>query len=134
MQSGHTDLTVLTQLFKGDRTMIREWITTYLEEGPEQFKALAACLANSDTKGLAAVAHDLRPTAHYLGAARMLELSKALGEQARTAGAGSCKELVEELVALGAAVHAELRTAMERDPELVELRGAGPDGPRNFAP
>ena len=134
MRTAHTDLTVLSQLFKGDRTMIREWIGTYLEEGPEQFKKLEVCLARNDAHGLAAIAHDLRPTAHYLGAVRMLELTIALGEQARTAGAGTCKQLVEELVAHSALVDAELRTAMETSPELVELRGPGPDGPRNFAP
>ena len=55
----HTDLSNLEHLFKGDRSLIREWIGLYLQESPAYFKQLSDSLERGDAQGLASAAHDL---------------------------------------------------------------------------
>ncbi len=104
------DLSYLERLFKGDRSRIATWVGIYLEEFPAHLDRLEECLRRNDAPGLAAVAHELRPQAHYLGAQRLLDILRAIGELARTTGAASCATAVEELRAVSASIEAELRS------------------------
>ncbi|MBK7945644.1 MAG: Hpt domain-containing protein [Flavobacteriales bacterium] len=106
----HVDLTYLERLFKGDRSRMEQWVRIYLEDAPGQYSALEECVQRNDAQGLAATAHELRPHAHYLGAKRLLELLEHVGNEARASGATACAATVDELVALGSAIEAELRS------------------------
>lgn len=112
MSNRLTDLSTLERLFKGDRTLVADYLRLYLEEAPAHFKQMAQLLEAGDAKGLASVAHELRPQAHYLGAPRLLEALVALGERAHSGNVASCSELVSELLALGRTVDAEVRAVL----------------------
>lgn len=112
---GAIDLSYLERLYKGDRSRIVQWIQIYLEEAPEQFQRLSHHVERNDAEGLAAAAHDLRPQAHYVGAARMVELLVAIGQRARADGADACAEMVGELRSLDALVEGELKAILAAD-------------------
>ncbi len=109
MSAPIVDLSYLERLFKGDRSRIATWVGIYLEEFPAHLDRLEECLRRNDAPGLAALAHELRPQAHYLGARRLLEILRSIGELARSTGAASCTMAVQELRALSASIEAELR-------------------------
>jgi len=109
MPQRHTDLSTLDRLFKGDRAQVAQWVQLYLEEAPGFFERVETCLSNGDTDGLRAAAHELRPQAHYLGSARMLELLDRIGEGAGAAGASACAVPVGELLELGRRITVELK-------------------------
>ncbi|MBP6392477.1 MAG: Hpt domain-containing protein [Flavobacteriales bacterium] len=112
MPDPHIDLSYLERLYKGDQARIAQWIHIYLEEAPAQFERLSDSLEKNNAEGLAAAAHELRPQAHYVGAARMLELLVAIGQRARTDGATACAEIVGELRSIGTLVDDELRAVI----------------------
>ncbi len=104
------DLSYLQRLFKGDNSRIAAWVGIYLEEFPAHLDRLEDCLLRNDATGLAALAHELRPQAHYLGAERLLDILRSISESARTTGAASCAPAVNELRAVSALIEAELRS------------------------
>lgn len=110
--SNAIDLRVLTDLFKGDRSRVREWLRLYLEEAPKIFAQVKEAHQQGDAKALASAAHELRPQAHYLGAPQLLALLLDIGERCRTTGADACGAAVEELLALGERVDAEIRAVL----------------------
>ncbi len=105
----HIDLAYLERLFKGDRARMEHWARIYLEDAPSLIKRLEDRLHADDAQGLAAVAHDLRPLAHYLGTERLLELLIMLGQEARSSGTSACATTVAQVIALEVAIEAELR-------------------------
>lgn len=109
MEGPLIDRSTLDRLFKGDVARVEQWMRLYLEEAPTYINKLAVGLALNDADALASAAHDLRPQAHYLGCARMLELLIAIGERARTDGPEACARPVNELLGLCAAIEAEIR-------------------------
>ena len=108
------DLSILGQLFKDDRDLVREWIELYVDQSPEQFTLLAAHQAAGNADALAMLVHDLRPQAHYLGAHRLLELLVELGELVKREGTAPCGSLVEEVMSLGKQIDVELRATLKR--------------------
>lgn len=105
----YTDLSILNNLFKGDRTRVLEWVGLYLEEAPGYFKRVEDSLRIDDAKALASAVHELRPQAHYLGAPKLLELLVLIGDKAGCEGPGSCTGPVEELMDMGRRIDLELR-------------------------
>lgn len=103
-----TDLTVLNNLFKGDRALVMEWTGLYLEEAPGCFKRVEDALKAGDARALAFAVHELRPQAHYLGAPKLLELLTLIGGTAADQGAGACTGAVEELLELARRIEMEL--------------------------
>ena len=91
--------------------MLAEWVTLYLEEAPPLFHAMQMHLAEGDAVLLARVAHELRPQAHYLGAAHLLELLIALEARLLEQGVGACVDQVEEVVLMGREIERELCVA-----------------------
>ena len=112
MPPRNIDLSNIEHLFKGDRALVREWIDLYLQESPQYFAQLTTSLASGDAKALASAAHDLQPQAHYLNAARMLELLTAIEEQAINGDTRSCDELLNALLPVRDAIDVELRTVL----------------------
>lgn len=106
------DLRVLEDLFKGDRSRVHEWLRLYLEEAPKIFAQVKEAHGQGDGKALARAVHELRPQAHYLGAPHLLALLMDIGERCRTMGADACDAAVEELLALGEGVEAEVRAVL----------------------
>jgi HPt (histidine-containing phosphotransfer) domain-containing protein len=106
------DLRVLEDLFKGDRSRVHEWLRLYLEEAPKIFAQVKDAHGQGDGKALARAVHELRPQAHYLGAPHLLALLMDIGERCRTMGADACDAAVEELLALGEGVEAEVRAVL----------------------
>ena len=105
----HIDLAYLERLYKGDRSRMDQWVRIYLEDAPGQFRALVECVQRDDAHGLAATAHELRPLAHYLGSTQLLDLLERVSKEARGSGAAACASAVDELLALGTGVEAELK-------------------------
>ena len=105
----HIDLSTLNDLFKGNRARVVQWIQLYLEEAPGNSARLEACLANGDAPGLNALAHELRPQAHYLGSPHMLELLDQIGQSAKAEDASACAAPVAEFLELGQQITAELK-------------------------
>jgi HPt (histidine-containing phosphotransfer) domain-containing protein len=118
MSMQHIDLSNLEHLFKGNQSRMDEWMRLYMQEAPAYFKQLSESLATGEAETLAAAAHDLRPQAHYLGSARMLELLVAIEDHARNKGTADCSELLSALFAVRDAIDDELRTV---------LKGSGDD-------
>lgn len=106
------DLRVLEDLFKGDRSRVHEWLRLYLEEAPKIFAQVKDAQGLGDEKALARAVHELRPQAHYLGARHLLALLVDIGERCRTTGADACGAAVEELLALGERVEADVRAVL----------------------
>lgn len=104
-----TDLTILSNLFKGDRALVTEWIALYLEEAPGYFQRVEDALKADDAKAMTFAVHELRPQAHYLGASKLLELLALIGGTADDQGARACKGPVEELLELARRIEIELR-------------------------
>lgn len=113
MPTSHVDLSNLEHLFKGDSTLIREWISLYLQESPQYFDQLATSAENGDAQALANAAHDLQPQAHYLNAAPMLELLMALEEQALLNGTLACAGMLNALFSVREAIDGELRGVLK---------------------
>ena len=103
------DLTYLERLYKGDRVRIAAWVELFLEEVPQRMEELAQCVERCDAIALAALAHELKPQAHYLGAARMHEVLVRIGEGTRCNGPADCATEVLELREACADVERELR-------------------------
>ena len=107
------DLAYLERLYKGDRARIAAWVEIFLEEIPLRMGEMAQCVQRGDPAGLAALAHELKPMAHYLGAPRMLEVLQRIGERTRCDASTPCHEEVGELHAACAEVAAELRAIFD---------------------
>lgn len=103
------DLAYLERLYKGDRARIAAWVEIFLEEIPVRLEEIAQCVQRGDAQGLAALAHELKPQAHYLGAARMHEVLVQIGGRTQCEGMPSCAEAVAELRSLCAGIQDELR-------------------------
>lgn len=114
MHTQHIDFTNLERLFKGNRARIDEWMRLYVEESPAYFKQLSDSLITGDAEAMASAAHDLRPQAHYLGAARMLELLIAIEDHARNQRVAACKDLVAEALALKEGVDNDMGAMLGR--------------------
>ena len=104
------DLSYLERLYKGDRARIAAWVAIYLEEIPLHLERAAESVHRDDAAGLAAVVHDLRPQAHYLGARWMMDVLVDIGQRARSEGAASCAPALQELRAACTDVEAALRS------------------------
>ncbi len=102
------DLFRLEQLFRGDPHRVDQWIDLYLAEAPVLFERLRQAGHAGDAVALAALAHELKPQAHYLGSARMHDLLALIGERARSVGEQGCRETVDELLQLAGGIEAEL--------------------------
>lgn len=113
MHDPSIDLSVLYQLFREDRDLIREWIELYVDQSPEQFTLLAEYQTAGNADALAMLVHDLRPQAHYLGAQRMLELLVDLADLVKREGTAPSSSLVEEITALGQQIDVELRAVLK---------------------
>ncbi len=112
MVPSHTELSNLEHLFKGDRSLIREWIDLYLQESPQYYTQLSVSLESGNAEALATAAHDLQPQAHYIGSARMLELLAAIEEQAMNGDTLGCTDLLNALLPVREAVDGELRSVL----------------------
>lgn len=104
------DLAYLERLYQGDRNRITAWVELFLEEVPQRMEELAQCVERCDAAALASLAHELKPQAHYLGAARMHEVLVRIGERTRCNGPADCANEALELRAACADVERELRS------------------------
>ncbi len=86
------------------------YIRAYLEAQPDGSAQLQEMLAAGNTKGLALVAHSLRPQNSIMGAQACLDALDAIEQNARQDHLHSCAGPVAKFVQLQEAVTAELRT------------------------
>ncbi|MBP8822927.1 MAG: Hpt domain-containing protein [Flavobacteriales bacterium] len=103
------DLSYLERLYKGDRTRMATWVGIYLEETPARLAELMSFAQRGDHAGMARLAHDLKPQAHYLGARCMLEALLRIGEPAPGTAAEALLEWAQAIDAAGTEVDMELR-------------------------
>ncbi len=109
-----TDLAYLERLYRGDHVRIAAWVGLFLEEFPGQCFALSSCADRNDLGGLAALAHELKPQAHYLGAAGLMQAIEALTGSATAGDAATCTEAVRAFRRAGEDVLLELRARYPR--------------------
>ncbi|MEO8067650.1 MAG: Hpt domain-containing protein [Flavobacteriales bacterium] len=112
MPTEHIDLSNLERLFRGNRSLVIDWMLLYMQEAPIYFKQLSDSVEIGDAETLATAAHDLQPQAHYLGSARMAELLAAIEEQALKGNAQGCSDLMHALLPVREAIEDELRSVL----------------------
>lgn len=105
-----TDLAYLERLYQGDPVRIAAWVGLFLEEFPGQCSALLSCAERNDLGSLAALAHELKPQAHYLGAEGLMRTITAISGSAMAGDAATCTEAVRAFRRAGEEVMLELRT------------------------
>lgn len=68
-----TDLTYLEQVSKGDKAFVKEMITLFLSENPEEIKSLQKGIIDRNHELIRTVAHKLRSTIPFLGLDKLIE-------------------------------------------------------------
>jgi HPt (histidine-containing phosphotransfer) domain-containing protein len=62
-----TNLDYLTELAKGDTSFIKEMITIFLEENPEEVKTLEAAIQEKHFESIKAISHHMKSTIPFVG-------------------------------------------------------------------
>jgi len=89
------DLSYLVEVSKGNKTFVKEMITLFLSENPEEIKALENGIKNKDYDLIKATAHKLRSTIPFIGLDKLIE--KEVVEIETLAGNKTDIEKIEEL-------------------------------------
>jgi HPt (histidine-containing phosphotransfer) domain-containing protein len=84
------------ELSDGNKTFVKEMITLFLSENPEEIKLLEKGIAEKNYKGIKSVAHKLRSTIPFIGLDKVIE--KEVAEIERLASEmGDMKEIESRL-------------------------------------
>jgi HPt (histidine-containing phosphotransfer) domain-containing protein len=88
----------LLDMVDGDREVVRELASLFLDEAPAHQRRLRRCVAAADGPGLRGALHALRGAAGNFGAEELQARAEALGALAREGrlGAADARELVAE--------------------------------------
>ncbi|MBP8823069.1 MAG: hypothetical protein KBH07_05460 [Flavobacteriales bacterium] len=108
------DLTRLTAFCTGDRTRMERYIRAYMDAQPDGMAQLKEMLANGDARGVAVVAHSLRPQSTFMGAEVVLEVLTTIEQHARSDDLAACAAPIATLEVLQMAVTAELRAFLDQ--------------------
>ncbi|MDF2448406.1 MAG: His Kinase (phospho-acceptor) protein [Bacteroidota bacterium] len=68
-----TNLSYLMELSDGNKTFVKEMISLFLSENPEEIKALERGIAEKNYKAIKSVAHKLRSTIPFMGLDKVIE-------------------------------------------------------------
>ncbi|HWY10113.1 MAG TPA: Hpt domain-containing protein [Bacteroidia bacterium] len=67
------DLSYLIEVSKGNKTFVKEMITLFLSENPEEIRSLETGIRNKDYGLIKATAHKLRSTIPFIGLDKVIE-------------------------------------------------------------
>lgn len=87
-----TDLTYLMELSDGNKTFVKEMITLFLSENPEEIRSLEKGIAENNYKAIKTIAHKLRSTIPFIGLDKVIEKDVAETE-ALASVMGDIKEI-----------------------------------------
>jgi HPt (histidine-containing phosphotransfer) domain-containing protein len=76
------DLAVALRWLGGDRHLLSELVSIFVDDGPKRLEAIRAALSASDVREIEHVAHSLKGSAAILGATRLQSAALALEDAA----------------------------------------------------
>ena len=76
------DLAVAMRWLGGDRHLLSELVTIFVDDGPKRLQSIRAALIASDVKQVEHVAHSLKGSAAILGATKLQAAALALEDAA----------------------------------------------------
>ena len=110
----HIDLSFLDRFCNGDRSRMAKYIALYLAEAPAIFAELQQAARDQDAAQVTAMAHNLRPMMHQMGAQRLMDLLTSVEERANEEEATAIALLVQDAILMSAEVETELRAELVR--------------------
>jgi HPt (histidine-containing phosphotransfer) domain-containing protein len=91
------DLAVALRWLGGDRRLLSELVSIFVDDGPKRLEAIRTALSASDVREIEHVAHSLKGSAAILGATRLQSAALALEEAAHDGHTENGPALVAEV-------------------------------------
>jgi HPt (histidine-containing phosphotransfer) domain-containing protein len=91
------DLAVAMRWLGGDRHLLSELVSIFVDDGPKRLQAIRAALIASDVRQVEHVAHSLKGSAAILGATRLQTAALALEEAAHDGHTENGSDLVAQI-------------------------------------
>jgi len=94
---GPVDLAVAMRWLGGDRRLLRELVTIFVDDGPQRMQAIRAALTAADARQVEHVAHSLKGSAAILGATALQTAALALEDAAHDGHTEKGSDLVAQI-------------------------------------
>jgi HPt (histidine-containing phosphotransfer) domain-containing protein len=91
------DLAVAMRWLGGDRHLLSELVTIFVDDGPKRLQAIRAALTASDVRQVEHVAHSLKGSAAILGATQLKTAALALEDAAHEGHTENGSDLVAQI-------------------------------------
>ena len=91
------DLAVAMRWLGGDRRLLSELVTIFVDDGPKRLQAIRAALIASDVRQVEHVAHSLKGSAAILGATQLQTAALALEDAAHEGHTENGSDLVAQI-------------------------------------
>jgi len=91
------DLAVAMRWLGGDRLLLSELVTIFVDDGPKRLQAIRAALTASDVRQVEHVAHSLKGSAAILGATQLQTAALALEDAAHDGHTENGSDLVAQI-------------------------------------
>ena len=91
------DLAVAMRWLGGDRLLLSELVTIFVDDGPKRLQAIRAALIASDVRQVEHVAHSLKGSAAILGATQLQTAALALEDAAHEGHTENGSDLVAQV-------------------------------------
>jgi len=91
------DLAVAMRWLGGDRHLLSELVTIFVDDGPKRLQAIRAALIASDVQQVEHVAHSLKGSAAILGATQLQTAALALEDAAHEGHTENGSDLVAQI-------------------------------------
>ena len=91
------DLAVAMRWLGGDRRLLSELVTIFVDDGPKRLQAIRAALSASDVRQVEHVAHSLKGSAAILGATQLQTAALALEDAAHEGHTENGSDLVAQI-------------------------------------
>ena len=91
------DLAVAMRWLGGDRRLLSELVTIFVDDGPKRLQAIRAALIASDVRQVEHVAHSLKGSAAILGATQLQTAALALEDAAHEGHTENGSDLVAQV-------------------------------------
>jgi histidine phosphotransfer protein HptB len=91
------DLAVAMRWLGGDRRLLSELVTIFVDDGPKRLQAIRAALTASDVRQVEHVAHSLKGSAAILGATQLQTAALALEDAAHDGHTENGSDMVAQI-------------------------------------
>ena len=91
------DLAVAMRWLGGDRRLLSELVTIFVDDGPKRLQAIRTALTASDVRQVEHVAHSLKGSAAILGATQLQTAALALEDAAHEGHTENGSDLVAQI-------------------------------------